>query len=308
VDGVTYTASQTFTWNSGSSHTVGTTSPQSGATGTRDAWGSWSDGGAISHTVAPTSNATYTANFTTQNFLTTNAGSGGSVSPAGGWYNAGQSVTVTATPSSGFSFAGWTGSGPGSFTGATNPVDVTMNGPVTQTAGFTQNGIQVTVQTSPAGRSFTVDGGTYTAAQTFVWVAGSAHSIGTASPQSGAQGTRYVWAGWNDGGAITHTVSPGGNATYTASFTTQHFLTMNAGAGGGVSPAGNWYNAGQSVSISATPNNGFGFAGWTGSGTGSYTGSNNPATVSMNGVEPVRHRHRLGGERGAGGGDRLPKL
>jgi hypothetical protein len=283
VDGVTYTASQTLTWNSGSSHTVGTTSPQSGATGTRYAWGSWSDGGAISHTVAPTANATYTANFTTQHFLTTAAGSGGSVGPAGGWYNAGQAVTVTATPNSGFSFAGWTGSGSGSFTGATNPVNVTMNGPVTQTAGFTQNGIQVTVQTSPAGRSFTVDGGTYTAAQTFVWVAGSAHTIGTASPQSGAQGTRYVWAGWNDGGAITHTVSPGGNATYTASFTTQHLLTMNAGAGGGVSPAGNWYNVGQSVSISATPNSGFGFGGWTGSGTGSYTGSNNPATVSMNG-------------------------
>jgi hypothetical protein len=283
VDGVTYTSSQTFTWNSGSSHTVSTTSPQSGAAGTRYVWGNWSDGGAISHTVAPTSNATYTANFATQHFLTTSAGSGGSVGPASGWYNAGQAVTVTATPNSGFSFGGWTGSGPGSFTGATNPANVTMNGPVTQTASFTQNGIQVTVQTSPAGRSFTVDGGTYTAAQTFVWVAGSAHTIGTTSPQSGAQGTRYVWAGWSDGGAISHTVTPGGNATYTANFTAQHFLTMNAGAGGVVSPASNWYNAGQSVSVSATPNAGFGFSGWTGSGNGSYTGSNNPATVLMNG-------------------------
>ncbi|HYX71430.1 MAG TPA: peptidoglycan DD-metalloendopeptidase family protein, partial [Nitrososphaera sp.] len=54
------------------------------------------------------------------------------------------------------------------------------------------NNIQVTIQTSPAGRSFTVDGTAYASAQTFTWTSGSSHSIGTTSPQNGATGTRYV--------------------------------------------------------------------------------------------------------------------
>ena len=40
---------------------------------------SWSDGGAISHTVAPTTNKTYTATFRTQYYLTMTHGTGGTV-------------------------------------------------------------------------------------------------------------------------------------------------------------------------------------------------------------------------------------
>ena len=59
-----------------------------------------------------------------------------------------------------YSFAGWTGSGTGSYSGTNNPASITMNGPITENAAFTQNPVQVTVQTNPAGRSFTVDGTT----------------------------------------------------------------------------------------------------------------------------------------------------
>jgi Metallo-peptidase family M12B Reprolysin-like/Divergent InlB B-repeat domain/FG-GAP-like repeat len=150
---------------------------------------------------------------------------------------------------------------------------------VTQASGT----IQATVQTNPTGRSFTVDGTTYTTSQTFSWASGTNHTIATSSPQSGGTGTQYVWSNWSDGGGISHTVAPTVNATYTANFTTQYFLTMSAGAGGTVSPSSNWFNSGQSVPITATPNGGFGFSGWTGSGTGSFTGSSNPASVTMNG-------------------------
>ncbi|MGA2712969.1 MAG: discoidin domain-containing protein [Bryobacteraceae bacterium] len=67
VDGTTYTTAQVFTWTSGSSHTIAAASPQNAGTGAQNVWSSWSDNGAISHTVAPTSGATYTASFTTQN-------------------------------------------------------------------------------------------------------------------------------------------------------------------------------------------------------------------------------------------------
>ena len=63
VDGTTYTSAQAFSWQPGSSHTIATTSPQSGGTGIQYVWSSWTGGGDISHTVAPTTNRTYTANF-----------------------------------------------------------------------------------------------------------------------------------------------------------------------------------------------------------------------------------------------------
>ena len=93
-----------------------------------------------------------------------------------------------------------------------------MNGPITENAAFTQNPVQVTVQTNPAGLTFSVDGTSYTAAQTFSWQPGSSHTIATTSPQSGGTGVRYVWTSWSGGGAISHTVAPTTNKTYTANF------------------------------------------------------------------------------------------
>src|SRR5262249_7921875 len=218
VDGTPYSSTQTFSWVRGSSHTIPTTSPQDGATGVRYVWSRWSDNGGISHAVAPTTNKTYTATFTTQYYLTMSPNTGGTVSPSSGWKNSGSTVSITATSATGYSFTGWSGTGTGSYSGTNNPAAITMNGPITQNAAFTGNPVQVTVQTSPAGLSFSVDGNTYTAAQTFSWQAGSSHTIATTSPQSGGTGVRYVWVNWSGGGAISHTVAPTTNTTYTANF------------------------------------------------------------------------------------------
>ena len=88
--------------------------------------------------------------------------------------------------------------------------------------------VQVTVQTSPAGLTFTVDGTTYSSTQTFSWASGSSHTIATTSPQSGGTGVQYVWTRWSDNGAISHTVAPTTNKTYTATFRTQYYLTMSS--------------------------------------------------------------------------------
>src|SRR5947208_196034 len=147
--------------------------------------------------------------------------------------------------------------------------------------------VRVTVKTNPAGRSFTVDGTTYTATQTFSWVPGSSHTIATTSPQSGGTGVQYVWLNWSGGGAISHTVTPVINTTYTANFRTQYYLTMAHGTGGTVTPASGWKNSGAAVSITATPTNNttvsYSFTGWTGTGTGSYSGTANPVSITMTG-------------------------
>src|SRR5204863_8567071 len=115
---------------------IATTSPQSGGAGVQYVWNSWSDTGAMLHSIAPSSNATYTANFTTQYYLTMNASPGGTVSPASGWNDGGTSVNISATASNGYSFAGWTSSGAGSYSGNNISASITMNAPITQSAAF----------------------------------------------------------------------------------------------------------------------------------------------------------------------------
>jgi len=150
VDGTEYTTNETFSWFPGSSHTIATTSPQSGGTGIQYLWSSWNDGGAISHTVSPTVGATYTANFTTEYYLTMSAGTGGgSVSPASGWEISGAVVPIVATTNTGYYLSGWTGSGNGSYSGSSSSTSVTMNGPISQTASFV-------VIPPPAVSSFTM--------------------------------------------------------------------------------------------------------------------------------------------------------
>jgi len=128
-----------FTWPAGSSHTLATTSPQSGGTGVQYVWKKWSDNGPISHIVAPTTDKNYQAVFSTQYYLTMTVGTGGTVLPASGWRNAGQSVTIKARANAGFTFTGWSGTGTGSYTGPNNPASVTMGGPITENATFTNN-------------------------------------------------------------------------------------------------------------------------------------------------------------------------
>jgi len=58
---------------------------------------------------------------------------------------------------------------------------------------------------------------------------------------------------------------------------------MHAGAGGSVSPLSTWTNGGAELNITATPSNGYAFVNWSAGGAGSYTGTANPGTVTMNG-------------------------
>ena len=143
--------------------------------------------------------------------------------------------------------------------------------------------VQITVQTNPSGRTFSVDGKSYSSTQTFSWIRGSSHNIATTSPQSGGTGIQYVWNKWSDGGAISHSVAPTSNTTYTANFTTQYFLTMKAGTGGTVEPSSGWRNSGATPYIAASPATGYSFSMWSGSGTGSYSGTNKNAQITMNG-------------------------
>jgi uncharacterized repeat protein (TIGR02543 family) len=133
VDGNKLSAKVVVDWGSGTSHTLVAPSPQAAAAGSQYVFASWSDAGAATHTVTPTSATAYTANFTTQYQLTTAVSNtaAGTISPATGWYNSGTAVTVTKTVKTGYKFTGWSGACSG-----TGACKVTMSAPESVTANF----------------------------------------------------------------------------------------------------------------------------------------------------------------------------
>jgi hypothetical protein len=291
TDGGTFTAGPLVeSWVIGSSHTIATTSPQAGATGTQYVFSSWSDSGAISHGITvPNTATTYTASFNTQYQLTTaaNPSNGGTVSPSSGnFYNANTVVPLTATPNSGFNFSNWTGNVANAGSASTT---ITMTSPQSVTANFVTASVQVTITTGPTHLLVSADGGTFTAGPLVEnWVIGSSHTIATTSPQSGGTGTQYVFSSWSDSGAISHGITvPNTATTYTASFNTQYQLTTaaNPSNGGTVSPAsGSFYNANTVVPLTATPNSGFTFSNWTGNVANAGSAS---TTITMTAPQSV---------------------
>jgi hypothetical protein len=136
---------------------------------------------------------------------------------------------------------------------------------------------QVTVMASVAGPSFSVDGTNYNSSQTFIWVPGSTHTVSVNSPQAGTAGTQFVFTGWSDGAAATHTITASSsNSTYTAGFKLQYQLAAYATAGGSLTPASGYYDAGP-VTVTATANQGYVFAGFA----GGLIGNASPQTFSL---------------------------
>jgi hypothetical protein len=291
--GMAQTAPQTLSLAPGT-HTIAVLSTQAGGVpvpGTQYVFTGWSDGGAASHTITAASNsaATYTASFNTQYQLTIAAspGAGGTVTPASGtYYNAGAAAALTATANSGYSFSGWTGAVANTSSASTT---VTMSGPESITANFSLL-TGITIQTSPSGLQFTVNGGPVQIAPQTLSLSQGTYTIALAATQAGGAGTQYVFSSWSDGdSANPRTITVGSSAaTYVATFTVQYLLTT------AVSPAGSgtvtatptssgYYNAGVSVQLTASPNGTYQLSNWS----GDLSGSTNPQSITMNAPHTV---------------------
>lgn len=139
------------------------------------------------------------------------------------------------------------------------------------------DGVAQHVQLTTTGVPESVDSGTtWTLSQT---------SGGLASPLLGGSSGTEQWVTTSDSGTASA-------STKIFNYQHQYSLTMiiSPSGGGTTTPTGSvspgtstWENAAAVVTITAT-NGGFTFSSWTGSGTGSYTGPNNPSSVTMNGA------------------------
>ena len=194
-------------WQTGTMHTATCPSPDPGPPGVRYVFQQWSDADtnpAKSITVGSV-DVTLVCMYTTQYFLDISTPVG-TTTPTSGWYASGAPVTIEwISPAPGacvrYTFGGWTGNGPGSFTGMTNPVGITMNGPIQEIADATREFCFV-FDTSPTGLLLSIDAGpNVVAPQTVWWVEGSSgHTVQAITPQSpGSPDQRFVFSNWLDG-------------------------------------------------------------------------------------------------------------
>ena len=100
----------------------------------------------------------------------------------------------------------------------------------------------------------------------------------TPNPLSGSTSSER----WYSSRFLTGTASSTTMLPLVFTFQHQYYLTMKTSGPGTGTPSSGWYNAGAKVTITATANSGHKFKSWTGSGTGSYTGTTNPESITMN--------------------------
>ena len=180
--------------------------------------------------------------------LSISANSGGVVT-ASGMYYLGTDALISATPDTGYSFAGWTGDGITDSTQASTTVSMSQNRSVS--ASFSINSYSLTVE---AG-----SGGSVTGSGTFN---NGANANISATPDTG-----YSFAGWT-GEGVTDTTQPSTTVSMTQDrsisasfFINSYELIILSGEGGTVFGSGTFHH-GTSVSILAVPNTGYLFSHW----------------------------------------------
>src|SRR5206468_3360448 len=185
----------------------------------------------------------------------------------------GPAVTLTATPSAGFAFTGWSGGG----CSGTSPCTVTLSANTTITATFVPL-YTLTVNLGGAGS------GTVTSAPAGIACGATCSALfasGTAVALTATPAAGFAFTGWSGGGCSGTspcTVTLGADTTVTATFVPLHTLTVSpSGAGSGTvtsAPTGiacgascsASFTSGTVVTLTATPTAGSTFTGWSGGG------------------------------------------
>ncbi|NLI07987.1 MAG: hypothetical protein GX457_12995 [Thermotogaceae bacterium] len=216
------------------------------------------------------------ANFIEKTYeLTVNISGQGSVDkqPDKALYMPGEVVNLTAIPETGWRFLNWSGS----LTGNTSPASITMNNDKTVSANFAINQYVVVVSPNPQNGGVVSGGGTYPHGETVTL---------NATPNEG-----YEFLNWTDGGVVVSTEAEYlFNATadrlLTANFALKSYTLETQVSGEGAvqrTPDKAHYTHGEIVELTAVPDNGWGFVGWS----GDLEVSENPAEINMDSDKSV---------------------
>lgn len=210
-------------------------------------WGSGSKAWDDLHVSAPGPAARYT--------LTTDSVGAGSVStsPTAADYAHGDAVTLSAVPDPGWEFSAWSGS----LTGTSNPATITITSDQSITATFDPIPTHDVTTNTVGNGSVTLDPDQVSYPEGTTLTA-------TAVPDAG-----WVFSGWSggvQGSANPATLTVDGDTTLTATFVEagDRTLTINTtGAGTATaSPAQPTYQVGDTVTVTAVPDEGWSFTRW----------------------------------------------
>ncbi len=210
--------------------------------------------------------ATYTVS------TSVNPTSGGTAS-GGGTFNSGSSVTVTATPSSGYQFVNWSESGSSVSTNSTYTFSITSNR--TLVANFSLVSYTVSTSSLPSGGGTTSGGGSYNYGES---------ATVTATPSTG-----YQFVNWTVGGSpvstsASYTFTVTANRSLVANFSTLSYTisTSTSPAGVGSTTGSGTYNFGASATVTAGAATGYRFVNWTEGGSVVSTSASYTFTVNSN--------------------------
>ncbi len=194
----------------------------------------------------------------------------GTVSPDGGTYEGGATVTLKASASDGWIFAGWQSD----LTGSENPKNIQINRDMTVTAVFSNVGGRTLTVLKTGEGSVSPNSGTYTDGSSLSFVA---------TPSEG-----WVFDKWQ--GDLTGSENPKNiqinrDMTVTAVFSNVggRTLTILKIGEGSVSPNSGTYAEGSVLSLRATPSEGWTFDKWQ----GDLQDQNNPHSLVMDGDKVV---------------------
>lgn len=191
-----------------------------------------------------------TAVFVAQYGLTTTVAGEGTVEPAGGTFDDGTEVRMTATAHDGFVFDRWDGDVP-SDSEMLNPLTIVMNQETSLTAVFAPQH-DLIINVSGNGAVYP-NGGTFTE--------GTSLTI-TAFPDDG-----FVFDGWIGDAAGNENplvLSVNRDMAITAVFMPIPMLTVTVQGQGTVDPSGGWYEHGTRITIVAIASPGHVFVRWVG--------------------------------------------
>ena len=205
----------------------------------------------------------------------------GGTTVGAGLFAQGATVTVTATPASGYSFVNWTDSASGVIASVSPGYQFVMAGNRALVAHFSlipPAQFAVILSSNPAAGGTTFGSGAYNTGTSVTVIE---------SPNPG-----YTFANWTENGNIISTSSSyqfiiTANRTLVANFTAipalqfAVFLSSSPSVGGTTTGAGS-FTTGTSVTIGATPNAGYTFVNWTEGATVISTSSSYTFVVTAN--------------------------
>ena len=188
VDGSTFISPAIFEWPQYSTHQVAVDSLIENEPGGRQRYLSWSNGGSRSQAyIVPANPTTLQATFKQQYHLAMESLGQGTLTPGTSWQDINATVQIRCVPGSSNFFDHWVGTGPGSYSGTLNPVNIQILGPILEQAHYLPKGYHFTVSASATDPFVSTSAPTNEIRNLYLWMACT--NIGITAMETGISGS-----------------------------------------------------------------------------------------------------------------------